>query len=172
MCVRVCKLFIMQSHVGGVCSPASQTEAGWGRHTPAWLKKGEREWMFMLVWKHLYMIYTFLKKMIFPHSQRVSVCIRSVLRAALHVRVGESTQRRWSALLHCSTSCPSRGRRRPPPPGHSSKVTAGQSSPSAYAAAARVNLQTPHQICRLLEQRDAGEHTGAGDDRTRAPLAR
>lgn len=66
-------------------------------------------------------------------SQR---CVGELPSMCLCAR-SESSQRRSSTLLHCSTSCPSRGRHRPPP-GHSSKVAAGQSSPSAYPAHMKV----------------------------------
>lgn len=62
----------------------------------------------------------------------------------------KSLQCHWSALLHCTTSCPSLGRRQPPP-GHSSKVATGQSSPSAYPANARIYTNTKSVWCKSRE---------------------
>lgn len=82
----------------------------------------------------------------------VCVCEKcvSVLQFMCLYVCNESLQSHWSALLHCSMSCPSLGRRQPPP-GHSSKVAAGQSSPSAYPAHARVYINTKSVWCKSSE---------------------
>lgn len=73
----------------------------------------------------------------------------------VYVCMGESMQH--PELLCCNAAhfCPSRGCHRPPP-GHSSKVAGGQSSPSAYPEAARLNLQTPNLSAGKAKRRRRG----------------